>query len=124
MISTQKSDKEKSMTTTNKEYVEGSFNWKTSRHNIMYTFFYSNISEFAVELKGVLDEEKYQTSIWNIHKLVWKGNFFKYANVSILGHGCGVSQYPQFYERTKNIYQMLPSPYVGSCSCEKGHQFL
>ena len=41
-----------------------------------------------------------------------------------MGHGCGVSKYPQFYERTKNIYQMLPSPYVGSYSGEKGHNLL
>ena len=67
----------------------------------MYTLFYSNISEFAGDFKVMLDEETWKTSIWNIHKLVWKGNYFKYANVSILGHGCGVSQHPQFYERTK-----------------------
>ena len=41
----------------------------------------------------------------------------------MLGHGCGVSYYPQFYETIKDIYQMLPRPYVGSYSGEKGHQF-
>ena len=42
----------------------------------------------------------------------------------MLGHGCGVSQFPQFYDTNKNIYQMLPRPYVGSYSGEKGHQIL
>ena len=42
----------------------------------------------------------------------------------MLGHGCGVSQYPHFYDRIKNIYQMLPRPYVGIYSGEKRHQFL
>ena len=41
----------------------------------------------------------------------------------MLGGGCGVSQYPQFYGRTKNIYQVLPRPYMGSYSDEKGHPF-
>ena len=42
----------------------------------------------------------------------------------MLGHGYGVSQYPQFYDRFKNIYQMLSRPYVGSYIVEKGQQFL
>ena len=41
----------------------------------------------------------------------------------MLGHGCGVSQYPQFYDTNKK-HQMLPRPYVGSYSGEKGHQIL
>ena len=42
----------------------------------------------------------------------------------MLGHGCGVSQYSQFYDTIKNIYQVLPRLYVGRYSGEKGHQFL
>ena len=30
----------------------------------------------------------------------------------MLGHGCGVSQYPQFYDKIKNTYKMLPHPYM------------
>ena len=48
-----------------------------------------------------------------MNKLGWKAQYFKSAGVSILGHGCGVSQYPQFYDINKKI-QMLPRPYVGS----------
>ena len=29
--------------------------------------------------------------------LIWKNSSFTSADVDILGHGCGVSQYPQFY---------------------------
>ena len=39
----------------------------------------------------------------------------------MLGHGCGVSHYPQFYDTNKKKYQMLPRPYVGIYSGEKGH---
>ena len=44
MILPQKLYKEKSMTNTDKDEVEGSSNLNTSIHNIMYTFFYYNIS--------------------------------------------------------------------------------
>ena len=42
----------------------------------------------------------------------------------MLGHGFGISQYPQFYDTIKNIYQMLSRSYVVSYSGEKGHTFL
>ena len=93
------------------------------RSNNMNTLFYSNMSEFAGKLEGILYEGIYKTTIQNIHKVDWKAQLFKSADVSMLGHGCVLSQYPQFYDRIKK-YQMLLSPYVGSYSGEKGHQFL
>ena len=47
MISPKQSEKQKSMTTTDKYSVEGYFNLRTSSHNIMHSFFYSNISELS-----------------------------------------------------------------------------
>ena len=32
----------------------------------------------------------------NMHKLDWKAQYFKSSDVSMLVHGCGISQYPQF----------------------------
>ena len=89
--------------------------------NNMHTFFYSNTSEFARNLEGILDEGTYKTTMQNMHNLGWKAQFFKSTDVSMLGCGCGVSQYPQFYDRIKSIYQMLTCPYVGSYSGEKGN---
>ena len=89
----------------------------------MHTFFYSNISEFAGNLEGMFNEGTYKTTIQNIHKLGWKSQLFNSDDVSMLVHGCGVSQYPQFYDRILK-YQMLPRPYVWSYSGEKGHQLL
>ena len=57
------------MTCTDKENVEGSLDLKKLVNNTMHTFFYSNISEFAVNLEGMLDEGTYRTTIQNIHKL-------------------------------------------------------
>ena len=90
----------------------------------MHTFFYSNISEFSGNLEVMIDEGTYKTNIQNMHDLVWKAQFSKSAGFPMLGHGCGFSPYPQFYDRIKNIYQILPRPYVGSYSGEKGRQFL
>ena len=55
-LTTKIRQRKKPMTTTDWEYVEWSFNLKTSRHNIMYTFSYSNIYEFAGDLEGVLND--------------------------------------------------------------------
>ena len=68
----------------------------------MYTFFYSNISEFGGDFEGMLDERNYRSTVQNVHKHGWKAQYFKSADVSMLGHGCGVSQYPQFYDTIKN----------------------
>ena len=57
---------------------------------------------------------EHKKTIYNMHKLGWKAQLFKSADVSMLFHGCGVSQYRHFYDRIKNIYQMSPRPYVGS----------
>ena len=32
----------------------------------------------------------------------------------MIGCGCGVSQYPQFYVKDLDMYQVLPNPYQGS----------
>ena len=38
----------------------------------MHTFFYYDISEFAGDLKGTIDEGIYRTIKQNMHKLGWK----------------------------------------------------
>ena len=82
------------MTCTNEEKVEGSFNLTKPGNNTMHTFFYSNISEFGGNLEGMPDEGKYITTVQKMHKLGWKEKKFKSDDVSMLGHGFGVSQYP------------------------------
>ena len=36
-----------------------------------------------------------------MQKLGWKAQYLKSADVSMLDHGFGVSQYPQFYDTIK-----------------------
>ena len=42
----------------------------------------------------------------------------------MLCHGCGVSQFSQFYDIIKNKYQILTHFYVGSYEGKKGNLFL
>ena len=70
MISPLKSDKE-----TNQRHVPiktlliaPSILKKTGNNN-MHTFFYFNISEFSINLKVMLDDGTYKTTIQNMHKL-------------------------------------------------------
>ena len=67
----------------------------------MHNFFYSNIYEFGGNLEGILYEGIYSTTVKNMHKFGWKWQYFKSADVSMLGHVCGVSQYPQLYYTKK-----------------------
>ena len=47
----------------------------------------------------MLYDGRYKRSIQNIHNIGWKADYFKYYDVSMLGCGCGVLQYPQFDEK-------------------------
>ena len=85
---------------------------KKPGNNTMQTFFNNNIYEFGGNLEGILGEGNYRSTVQNMHKIGWKTQYFKSSDVSMLGHGCGVSQYPQFYDTNKKN-QMLSRLYVG-----------
>ena len=97
------------MKPTDKYEVEDSFNLKASRNNIMHTLIYSNISDFDGNLQGIIDEGTYKTTIKYIHNIGRKAQFFKSSDVSMLVHGCDVSQCPQFYDRIKKTSNVTTS---------------
>ena len=43
----------------------------------------------------------------------WKNSYHTSTDVSMLGYGCGVSQYPQFFVKYLDMYHVLPRPYLG-----------
>ena len=49
-----------------------------------------------------------------LHDTGWKKSYHTFDDVSMLGYGCGVSQYPQFFVEDLDIYHMLPRPYLRS----------
>ena len=59
-----------------------------------------------------------------IHYAGWKKSYSNSADVSMLGYGCGVSQYPQFYLIYLDMYQVLPSQYIGSFDVFPGDMFI
>ena len=54
----------------------------------------------------------YKKTVRNFHDIGWKNSYHTSADVSMLGYGCGVSQYPQFFVEDLDIYQILPRPYL------------
>ena len=64
----------------------------------MHTFFYSSISEFGGNLERMLDGGNYRTTVQIMHNPGWKAQYFNSSYVSMLGHGCGLSLYHQFYD--------------------------
>ena len=48
------------------------------------------------------------------HDTGWKKSYHTSADVYMLGYGCGVYQYPQFFVEYLDIYQILPRPYLRS----------
>ena len=55
--------------------------------------------------------------------LVWKNSYHNYADVSMIGYGCDVSQYPQLFVEDLDMYQMLPRPYLRSFDGCPGENF-
>ena len=59
-----------------------------------------------------------------LHNNGWKNSYHTSAYVYMLGYGCGVSMYPQFFVEDLNIYQMLPRPYLRYFDGGPGDQVL
>ena len=58
------------------------------------------------------------------HDAGLKNIYFTSSDVSMLGYGCGVSQYPQFYDQELDRYQVLPHSYRGSFEGFPGENFV
>ena len=54
----------------------------------------------------------YKQTVGKLHNTGWKNSYHTSADVSMLGYGCGVYMYPQFFVEDLDIYQMLPYPYL------------
>ena len=55
-----------------------------------------------------------------MHKLVCNAQLFNSSDVSMLGHGCGVSQYPQFYDEIKKYISHITTSACGKLFIWKG----
>ena len=113
------------MTTTEVKDIDVTFVVKLSGLNIAI-FFNTQLhlneddNNFDVKLKDI----HYKRTVGNLHDDGWKNIFSNSAGVSMLGYGCGVSQYPQFYDKELYRYQVLPRPYRGSFEGLPGYKFV
>ena len=56
--------------------------------------------------------DNFKMTVRKLHDCGWKNGSHKSDDVAMLGYGCGVSMYPQFYEKDSKIFHMLPRPYI------------
>ena len=63
----------------------------------------------------------------NSQEIAWcwlEKQFFTSADVAMIDHGCGVSQYPQFYDEHLENYQLLPRPYLRIFAGNNGEKMI
>ena len=61
-----------------------------------------------------MNDINYRETVKKLHDAGWKNSYFTSADVYMLGYGCGVSKYTQYYVKYLDMYQMLPHPHIGS----------
>ena len=110
------------MTSIDKYEVEGSFNLKTSKNNIMYAFFIRIYLSLMEICKECLMREHAKKTYRIFTRLVGRHN-----SSSMLMYQCWFMvvvfhNILTFMTEFKK-YQILPRPYKGSYSGEKGHPF-
>ena len=60
-----------------------------------------------------MNDINYKITVIKLHYTGLEKQIFASTDVSVLIYGCGVSQYPQFYDQDLYNYQVLPRPYLG-----------
>ena len=66
------------------------------------------------DLDNQLSFIKYKQTVRELHDSGCKNSSHISADVAMLCYGCGVSVYPQFYDKKKLSFHMLPRPYIRS----------
>ena len=56
-------------------------------------------NEGGNNLDNQLSLDDFKMTVRKLHDCGWKNSSHKSADVSMLGYGCGVSMYPQFYDK-------------------------
>ena len=72
----------------------------------------SPLNENDGNFDGKPNDINYKITVTKLHDAGWI--FFNSSNIYIIGYGCGVSHYPQFYNQDIYKYQVLSCPYLGS----------
>ena len=70
------------------------------------------LNERDNDLDNQLSFDNYKQTVRKLHASVWKNSSHISTDVAMLGYGCGVSVYPQFYDKKRLSFHMLPRPYI------------
>ena len=91
----------KGMTTTDVMDTDETFFVKLCVFNIEKYLFNTQLplNEDDNNFDEQLNDIHYKRTVRELHSSGWKNIYFDYAVVSMLGYGCGMSQYPRFYDK-------------------------
>ena len=81
------------------------------------------LNERANDLDNQLSFNNFRQTVRKLHDCGWKNSSHISADLAMLGYGCGVSVYPQFYDKEKKSFHMLPRPYI-RYFCQVQHPFV
>ena len=82
------------------------------------------LNEYGKNIDKQLSCINYKETVRNFHNTGWKNSYHTSADVAMLGYGCGVSMYTQFFVEDLKIYYMLPRPYMSYFDGEPADQVL
>ena len=68
------------------------------------------LNEDSINLDKQLSFSNFKMTVRKLHDCGWKNSSHKSADVAMLGYGCGVSTYLQFYDKDLKSFHMLPRP--------------
>ena len=104
------------LTTSESIDVEGMFVVKLRAQKTESHFLNTKLplNEGDKDLNNQLSLDNFRMTVRKLHDCGWKNSSHISADVAMLGYGCGVSVYPQFYDKEKKSFHMLPRPYIRS----------
>ena len=74
---------------------------KAEKH-VFYKKLPSNADKNSFD--GKLNDNNYKRTFKKLHDDGWENNAFISDGVDMIDHGCGLSQYPQFYDQQLENY--------------------
>ena len=87
--------------------IQGIFVVKLRDQNTESHFFNTQLplNKDGNNLDKQLSSRNYKITVRKLHDCGWKNSSHKYADVSMLGYGCGVSMYPNFLIRIQRYFR-------------------
>ena len=114
------------ITTTDVRDIDETFVVKLRGLDIENQFFYTQLTLNGDDnnFDENFNDINYKRTVRKLQDYGCKNSYFTSADVSMLGYGCGVYHYPQFYDKFLDMYQVLPRLYRGYFEVFSGDKFV